>query len=65
MSSPRPNDDRKPSNADDDHSALERTVSEGVGVVTQVENVDYAYLQSSPFTWFYRSVLFQMILFGA
>lgn len=32
---------------------------------TEVIEVDTAYLQSRPFTKFYRGVLFQMILFGA
>ncbi|KAI5366416.1 Putative major facilitator superfamily, MFS transporter superfamily [Septoria linicola] len=45
--------------------AVDADLEQDVAIGTQTEIVDLAYLRSTKFSVFYRSVLFQMILFGA
>lgn len=47
-----------------DDNDVENTPAD-VAVGTQAEAIDYGYLRSWNFRTFYRSVLWQMILFGA
>lgn len=62
MSAPQVNDDASKGDKGLEEQTVTRIPS---NMETEVVEVDTAYLASSRFTKLYRSVLFQMIMFGA
>lgn len=65
MSTQTANHDKKTAAAAVDDADLELNGNTDVGVGAQVDVVDHSYLRHLKPGSFYRSVLFQMIMFGA